>query len=410
LELRGDLERVARGEDVQPFYMSRSSQLRPQAGEDDSIGDAQPPPGKLLGRSGLIACALVASLVSLGVIAYKAAHRQSPKSAGPVKAIKVESRPVMVEVLDHPVVFAPGSNDAKAREIFAKCGSIRSKIVEIDGTKRRRFVFPAWSIGKVVWGPGKVDACGVVDVPADTPLTLEIGFKRSLEVLSNPQVFDKIAPDEFDNLLILGAGMGGDEAGTVMPQVQPNYIVQVLKKASPWSRLQYVSLNEISVTKEVLDVLNDCKHLRFLTIFRPPEMNSRDLASQPFLGRLLKLALYGVKDVQQVCDRLSSSSELGALLLDDCGTPAEALLQLRTCPKLYLLELHETNVDRLVPALTQLTSLSEIRFMKTALKPYQIKMITTCRNIHHLYLDRKVYSPEEISRCNHREPKVIFEG
>jgi hypothetical protein len=87
----------------------------------------------------------------------------------------------------------------RVRDIFQRCGKIKSEIVQRDGKLMKKFVFPDYSIG---WafadGHRPVNACGEQYLPVDKPLCLRLGYT----VLFHPEVIAKIDPGEFYWLII----------------------------------------------------------------------------------------------------------------------------------------------------------------------------------------------------------------
>jgi serine/threonine protein kinase len=75
LELKGDLEKVAQGKDVQPFYMSRSSHVQgpPETIEENLIGSRRGKYGKSPGRSPLNRRGQIVALLIAGVLVSAAA-------------------------------------------------------------------------------------------------------------------------------------------------------------------------------------------------------------------------------------------------------------------------------------------------------------------------------------------------
>jgi hypothetical protein len=184
------------------------------------------------------------------------------------------------------------------------------------------------------------------------------------------------------------------------------HVLYMLKAAQGWPNLEWLRLESVPVTRQALDVINDCKHLRCLEIDKPMT-NGKDLPDQPFIRRLRILRLNGVEQIDSVCDKLANSPNIESVRFTECNITPETLQKLRQCPHLYRLELQEANFAQLVPAVTRLPSLQEVRFTDASLNQKQIKSVTDCKNVRRLLLSRDAFSEEERKSC--KDPKVSFD-
>ena len=84
-------------------------------------------------------------------------------------------------------------------------------------------------------------------------------------------------------------------------------------------------------------------------------------------------------------------------------------MELRGCPKLFLLDVQEKNVNPLVRVFPKIASLVEVRLREAVLSAEQIKLITSSPHIERLRLQKKHYSAEDMELHRRNDPKVSFE-
>lgn len=351
-----------------------------------------------VGRVPVIALAITVLLLSAGTCGYWYWHRK-PTILLPEAAASISKSAEIVPTRSAMRTFVQSHK------------MITSQLVTVeDGSQKRRFDFPSGSLGAVRYGRDlRVNACRVQYLPANIPLTLEIGSGGSKDYFNNPEIIDKIGPAEFDGLYIEGTDLKGPTSTSWMQDAEIGGIAYFMQAAASWTKLKFVGLKHCVVNNEDLAPLNGCRHLQCL-IVEQAKVNVADLVSQPFLGRLLRLELVQVDGIHPICKKLASSRAVESLLLCNCHATAQDLLEFCNSPGLRQLELEEENFAALIKVVPRLPSLRVVTLRGTVLSPAQITEITACPNISHLWLQRKWYTPGEIHLFKYTQPKLSFEG
>jgi len=296
-----------------------------------------------------------------------------------------------------------------AKKAFAACRTIESHIAKDSrGKAVRRFVFPSWSMGRVMTSAlDSKDAKNTVDISPTMPAGLEIGDDESRMVLLCPEVVAKIKPDEFVFLRVIGHSVSGVTSSMSGMPSETNALIPILQSASRWPKLERIWLDDIGTPVEVMKVLDKSKGLRYLQLHHPI-INTRDVLKSAFIGRLNRLELVTMYDVNVIIPVLAASTNLQTLELIGCDITAQDLAVLARSKSLQNLVMSEYKYTTLVPAMAKMSSLKSIKLDGGILTPYQMRTITACPNITELILNRKSYDDVEVARCMHQERKIKF--
>ncbi|MBS1992595.1 MAG: serine/threonine protein kinase [Cyanobacteria bacterium SZAS LIN-3] len=300
----------------------------------------------------------------------------------------------------------------QVKEAYDAAGPIRSTIVETSsGRRMRRFVFPTWSIGRVIiLGAADYDALKTVMVPADRPVDFYTGSRVSHHVFQCPEVLKKIGRDEFEGLWLHGQKVSGVTSSIVGARSETVGLIPMLQTTSQWTRLKRVALTNLSLPREVLAVLDRFKNLEAVRL-RAPVIKTADLLQTKFIDRVPELEFSDLDNVSLIVPRLAASRYLKKLVLDGCYLTVNDIRELARSKTLERFELREDHkrFEVLLPELVKMSRIKTLAVEEPDLSPQQIRTITACPTIESLVLNVARYRPDEIERYRHMERKVIFE-
>ncbi len=297
----------------------------------------------------------------------------------------------------------------KCKLAFERAKPITSIIIMDKGVKQRMFTFPDCAIGTISnriavnRSAGTIpyhqwEAKGTVsDVPDGVPLTLHVDGRNYPETLVIPSVLEKISSKEFSGLTIT-------TPVAIDPQVLAESLVKILKTATQWLNLESVSLNSMPENSAVLVELNNLKHLHSLSIEGPPT-DMRELAKQPFWGRLNQVTLSKLP-ADDIVSNLSQSSNLQKLILEDAPISPNSLEKLRRCPHFNYLQIENNSInDQHLIALAQLKSLRGVYFKNVKLTPKQFRMFAQCPQLK--LIEVSPISAENLKASNSNDRRII---
>jgi serine/threonine protein kinase len=259
----------------------------------------------------------------------------------------------------------------KWEPIFAQAKPIKSKPVMENGIKKKQFIFPDRSIGRIVNLSTKANSVATknesweakraVSVPPDVPLGLEVGGRTSAVILEIPSIMQKIDRNEFSDLVLTGPE---DASWLMAASEQPNMladrVAQILNTVSTWSNLHSLSLKCMTVNNALLSALASLKQLQNLTLSK--FVPTSGMAHQTFLRRLVFLRLDDMP-VDDILRSLSGSPNLEFLALDGNVKPIspDAVQGLGRCPHLKFLRIPQSAInDQMIVALKQIKSLQSL--------------------------------------------------
>jgi serine/threonine protein kinase len=266
------------------------------------------------------------------------------------------------------VTNAKEQQTGKWKALFAQAKPIKSEIVTPSGVRRKQFIFPDRSIGRIsnltMKGNSATnkyqwwEAAGPVLVPPDMPLSLEVGGHASPVILEIPSIMKKIGDNEFSELIVTAHPETNWIASTSdHPILLADQVAQILNSAANWSNLQAVTLKYVPATDALLNALANLKHLQNLSL-REVEPTA-GIAQQTFLRRLVFLNLDDMP-VDDILRGLAGSPNLEYLALDAQvrSLSPDALQELGRCPHLKFLRIPQSTLDeQMILALRQIKSL-----------------------------------------------------
>jgi len=377
-ELRSDLERVARGEEVQPFYISRSKKIqggdiasKKHKGEEarrgsnsnegrrfgaDTAGEAAPLKLGSLLVTGI--CSIV--IVSTGIIVWVVISKvYAPPPA------TLRNTLYSQDDADIGLFYSADESQesAKAKAAFKSVESIVPHTLGSGKSRMTRFNFPTESMGTISWGTKeteKHEASGEVIVPYGVPLTLEISSKSGRYVWFYPEILEKIGEEVFSAIVLRNPPPGWT--------IKPAFVglrLQLWTIVRRWKALKSTTFDTYAISNEALKCLDyqDSKieelHLKRVLI------DEGRLSRVYAIKRLKVMDFSGTKDIDPILQMLAGSKSLNSLCLHRTSESDEALKTLISCPNLATLDLSDTSIgDRELTIVSQITSLQSLNLQR----------------------------------------------
>jgi hypothetical protein len=216
-----------------------------------------------------------------------------------------------------------------------------------------------------------------------------------------------IAPNEFTGVTIIGDSLNGKPGKHASKISESSGTARILKIASTWPKLDFVRLQNISVSPEVLAQLNQCLKLRRFEM-RGDMVDTPALVKQEFLQRLDSLVLDNTGNNDEICAALAQSKDLQSIQFCASNLSANGLLKLRQCTQLRRLELRNMTVDALLPVIGKLQQIEEIQFDSVPLSTQELRAIILIPNIRHIYLSRGDFRPDSLRQVEFKHSKVVM--
>ncbi len=408
VELRGDLEKVARGEDVQPVNANRNNYTQADSGAKGSAttrknGESVSQPSAFT-RAPLFKidtsaeADLAASnratgllLISIGSVAVVAAgligwmifsySSSSDKTRAAVKVLGGSSNypETITNNQDKPAVNF-------IRESFRKWPMISNGVTTGNGEHVRIFRFPETPLGLIIWGEnGKYTrlAQGQVTLPAAEAATLQLPQSEGAYTRMFPSILTKIGPEDIDCLDIKGAwlrGMDDDGRSSEIP-------VELIRAISKWTALSRIDIYRFKMPNlSVLALDHLSAHIKELCL-REAGVDGNYLAQVRWLPSLKGLDVKGCRNIDAVLGALSGTPTLKALWIDDT-TPSEGgLRMLISCPNLETLSLSRAEIDDdKLAAVCRISSLRSLYLLDANLSAKALQQLTKLKNLRVLNL------------------------
>jgi serine/threonine protein kinase len=329
---------------------------------------------------------LVSSMATFCFSHYRRAYLDSENAAADEN---LESRENNIDVVgkleDHlPSMQAKAEEEAKrAKAAYEKCLSISATDFDDAGVKKRRIVFPDYVCGVVIYNTNqskgkkieKITAIGEVIVPADVELNFRATEQSHKEAFVNSFIFDRIDPDLFDGLYFEGLLENNDilNENSSEPKIvaQAPGVIRLFKAASKWKKLTLLSLRKTEITKDLWDAVNELPHVNKFVV-QGSQFEPRELAQQPLLARLNSFDCRS-EDASEALRILSKSKMIKDITLGgEVVCSPQSLQSLSRASGLQNLYYHVRNVDdQTIDAITQLTQVSQIQFLRGVLTDSQ---------------------------------------
>ncbi|MBS2002896.1 MAG: serine/threonine protein kinase [Cyanobacteria bacterium SZAS LIN-5] len=305
------------------------------------------------------------------------------------------------------------NRDAIIKDKFSAARKIAS---EIETTGRfkgmRKFVFPKISIGFVIDDSKKKrPAQDTQYFSPDVPLTLAVGG-YNLEAFNHPEVFQKIAPNEFLHLTITAPADQNVNDDTSLPyQEEASKTASILAAFASSDRLATLELSGLSLSKDVLDSMDRMSGLKSFSIFSPPTVDFSGRKHEVF-ERLADVAIVTVPKPTEIIRQLYGSRHLTHLLIILSKPVPNYLAGLGSCPKLELVSLQGGAADlSWQKDLQEIRSMRVLRLSNIPLSAEQVQgLLDKCSQLRELHLVGNLYSTLKQSGRFAKNEKVQFES
>jgi serine/threonine protein kinase len=400
VELRGDLEKVAHGGDVQPFYVSRSRPLF----EMDTVAEADPTvPDHTRGLLILSICSLAVAVSVYIAWAALPSIFAVPRSQNVtlLSSIPITNSDAVTGLRDSP------SELAHARQVFENCGPISDGVVVRGGAQVRMFHFPVVPLGFVEWGSSghSTLARGTVGVPASELITLKLPAAKGLYARKFPEVLAKIGPDDIYALEVTQSIDSGME-----DLLSSELSVRLVKAVSKWRALRKISFYRCRISEDALFVLNYLSsHIEELNL-RQSNLDGKHLARVRWLTGLKVLDANGIVNIDAVLKAMAGSSSLNTLVLDSTSPSKVGIQALSTCPNLQTLDLSETGMDdQKLAAVCNISSLRNLNLRRCIFHEKSLHRLSKLPKLTRLYLDSQEISEAEVNVLRHEMPRCSID-
>jgi serine/threonine protein kinase len=442
-ELRRDLHKVAKGEEVQ-FYISSTrsngsskdkfSAVNLAGGRskvDSSLSGHDGEPGEDLG---LFRVAAIAA-VSLGVVVISVMLWFGNFYHGPDKAAYDTAEAVINEnnrtngramismketffnqfdkrVENLPTRIVDRSKPTSVPKNYP-LKPIKSVFIKKAGETFKQLEFPPVLVGYIgVNKPNEVEAQGhtMIKSRADTPLFFDISFPACSYTFDQPDVLRAIDCLEFTRFGVSiesGRDLSDQRAGQEAQAQQK--VIEILSIVCKWSRLDTLAIHGVEDYPGLVESLDLFKHLRVLSL-DSTSLSLKKLAATKIIGQLESLEITDPSDVNvdPLLEVLGRSKNLETLHLANVRVGDGALNALLGCPRLQdlsvsLRDLGPANFN----ALRQFKHLTSLSIAGPALTDLQLDLLTRGHKFQ-LTSRSKAYTDSELTRLGAKFRTVQF--
>jgi len=364
--------------------------------------------------SSLATAGFVFSTRSVGV---KNATRANEQNAGATQDSKNadsgHSSSVSADSSDQLPVEEVVDRDAIAKDELSAARKIASEIETTGQFKGlRKFVFPNISIGFVSDdSKNRRQAKETQYFSPNVPLTLAVGG-ANLEAFNHPEVFEKIAPNEFVHLTVTApAEQSVNENATPPYQDESRKTARILTAFASSDRLATLELSGLSLSKDVLDSMDRMSGLKSFSIFSPPTVDFSGRKHEVF-ERLADVKIVTVPKPTEIIRQLYGSRHLTHLLIILSKPVPNYLAGLGSCPKLELVSLQGGAADlSWQKDLQEIRSMRVLRLSNIPLSAEQLQgLLDKCSQLRELHLVGNLYSTLKQSGRFAKNEKVQFES
>ncbi|MBS1990442.1 MAG: protein kinase [Cyanobacteria bacterium SZAS LIN-3] len=399
-ELRSDLERVSRGENVQPVYMPRTKdvaaelsssrgmkavRLRSEGNEDiaeeeaDSNDDEDEEDYVKTHKPRALVWALVGVLLAglVGAYWYYSNHKATLAKVTPVLASEPADMKTMNKdgndvfgAMNDTKVFATIDDDRTTAPPSAKDTEPYSSIVEQNGMRFRRFRFPMdVSIGQIrsVANLLPVQARGQIEFHENDP----VYFIPDSMLAKYPSYLSRFKAGDLYSLAISGFDNSDAllKAAAVVPGVQRLSVSRCQTMTSE-------ALRGIEGYKSIVDF--DCAFNK---------IDVSPIANVSRLRELKILNLSGEKNVTPVIKKLAQSPNLMELQMDSCELDEESIRILSQIPNLVKLSLDNVSLaNQDLATLSKAPNLTLLSIIKVPVDAETIKIIKSFKKLQAIQL------------------------
>jgi serine/threonine protein kinase len=385
-ELRGDLDRVARGQEVQPIYASRRKVMAaPEAAYEETSGGAASRPADhvskeksgLNPRSGLFvtATALFLIFAICSIIFCGPGLKLSVRAPGPILHKKLNS-----PQLGEKTAFVAADNVAGMFD-DGRTGPISNGLSFVGGKQVRVFHFPAdISLGTLVPNGDmsrKVQARGTVIFSATDALALhaDLPLERNY-VLLHPGILMKIGANDLFGLDVSTPTV--NVLSTTIEELPPNVVTAISK----WTGLRELWISGRKLSKDAVRELgNLASPIRRLHM-RLSNFDSALLARAKWFNGLRLFDANSAVSIDPLLLALAGAPRLESVVIDDTDPSKAALAVLETCPKLTSLEMDDANInDDKLDAICEIAGLYNLTLKNNQLTFGGLKKLTRLKRL-----------------------------
>jgi serine/threonine protein kinase len=362
-ELRGDLERVLRGESVAPFYVSRGQQPHRQNTGVSSDGGWQPQSTQ--SRSGFpVAAAMAVGAVTIVALVAEMAlwskAKPQPKSqqAGTMPTKVLTAKPGALLKIS-PYLQNPNASSGELRQfVFPRDRSLgRMKLFSLTSGTTSSSTEPM------------IQAQGLVSVPRQASLALYPG--RNVE--SNPELLGGFGPDDLDSLTL------GDEE---------DWSDRHMAYVGSLTGLRKLDIGRAAVTDKCIADINKLQKLRRL-FAQDTLLTGFGLAQLKRLPFLQSLALSHSQTASIAVRRLINSKTLEFVSVPACNLDDSCMRVFGTMPNLHSLGVKDNPsiTDHGLGAISHVPHLASLDISGTGVTGACIDQLAAFPALKTLYLD-----------------------
>ena len=421
LELRGDLERVARGENVQPFYVSRARGSSPDKKSESRSGAKK-------NRSGLpivVAAAVIVILLAGGgttiylikakakreaEMLQKMGHGMSDDQslAGVVvKASGLEDKSNQKELSSKDIFydFAPKRSthdrNTKAPASISDTTPFSEAWPTVESDKARKFHFPKdVDVGRLTFS-NKLSAFakGDVDVPAH-PMIL---FSPSTTMAKYPSYLKRFRPNEIFKVEIL-----------LDPDSDNDTLLKACTQIRGVRSLDLISSNDIS--KEGLKCIDEFGDLKDMKLLVDNSVVST-IAALKVIKTVDSLYLFGEATLDPIIEKLKENKNISRLVINNPDLSARDLEIIATLPKLTTFDLNSRILSSPIGSNVVLSKLrtapvlSVLNLQPIKIDSYSIKLLQSFKTLKFLQVETASGAERTtlLSRLRKALPHVIVQ-
>jgi serine/threonine protein kinase len=401
-----DLERLEQGKAIGKETIKMSP--LPRAGEGEEEGHHT---GKLwvLGAAVIVSLALIAFASAYFLNQATTQEKQKQQAPNPTSLKGFEENdtnpqktPKESESHDADVeVFKP--EDPHKLKALSQAGPIKSKLKSVRGVKMRAIEFPQEMIGYYIYVSvyGRLEmhhAKHYREIPTNVDLTLQVSPEEGMCAFFHPQVFKKVAPDEFSELTLIGKP---HEEFVPSLKAHMNKLlpcaIEILEIAASWTTLKSLRLIDVSLDQaKSLDVFNHFKHLKSLSLETISNLPYSQLAKTKLFDKIESLTLKDSGQINPLLQELADKAKFSSLTLGGDQISAETLSILTRYKTLKTLELSDIALDEdKINALARLKNLTSLKYTKQTLTEDQIQKIVTQAPTRTLIVSKRRYRENE---------------
>jgi serine/threonine protein kinase len=411
LELRQDLEKVARGESVLPFYASRRAQASQNKSAVTALAKPAARPTAPVALAALAAISVVGAIMWTYFLCSPIRPRGSAVTTAPANksvgsaAATYSSLPAIQldDVSANLDRLAEGDSDLSSKSLIAPKSlsdpTPFSTIVSERGRSYRLFKFPAdiylGAIGAVDGGGPWRQASGDFKFAENLPVI----FEPFASVSKYPGYLKRFRPGDISDI----------EA--IVDQVDPNKLIHTLAdlpglpKLRSWAILQSRRLDSKS-----LAVINTCTALERLQCTETA-IDANTLSKLPRLDSLEILILDDYQSTDVILHRLKNCRKTKALMLKHCAATEAGFADIASMPNLEFLDAASC-IGR-VSDLAILSKAPRLAFLqvggKFPMNSEAIKVLQSFKSLNTLEVEsnKPVYSPALRQRLRQALPHVL---